>query len=509
MTVPPAEQPPSAKALQQHGYTIQTQQDAMEEPNELYIKLLSDRARTPVRATDASAGYDVYSPIDAVIAPGQRILIPLDIAATPPANTYLQIAPRSSLAAKHMIDTKAGVIDADFTGNITVVLHNSSTTAYNIRCGDRIAQLLVLPVQHPTIKLTEHLVNTNRAAQSFGSTGQSAVHRTCATEIPELPFDIYLSLDSFDSIQQMSISVKGDHPTLGMNLTQCSARNRLRLIDMHPGTPGSRLPKWRSILRNTYLISVQDSPITTLENLHQAIQQAQSLGTLKINCKFAVDRSYSMHPQEGIPQLYFDQLNTIAKHLQDIQSTVRQLQPHAPTTAPSKIPTPTAAPPEEPSSQAFTLKQLKQRADWPKWKQSRFKMFDQYKAQGMYSEHMALPPNANALRMLWTFQLKVDGTKKSRMVAHMNARIRNTITLGHTYANSLDTMSERLFWAIAAQEGLVVVGADVSNAFAEAPPPDDPLYLYIDEANREWWIEHLKLPPIPNHCRVVRVHNAI
>jgi len=307
----------------------------------------------------------------------------------------------------------------------------------------------------------------------------------------------------------MSIAIRGDHPTLGMNLTQCSARNRLRLIDMHPGTPGSRLPKWRSILRNTYLISVQDLPITTLENLHQAIQHARSLGTLKINCKFAVDRSYGIHPQEGIPQLYFDQLNTIAKHLQDIRPTVRQLQPHTPTTEPSKIPTPTAAPPEEPSSQAFTLKQLKQRADWPEWKQSRFKMFDQYKAQGMYSEHMALPPNANALRMLWTFQLKVDGTKKSRMVAHMNARIRNTITLGHTYANSLDTMSERLFWAIAAQEGLVVVGADVSNAFAEAPPPDDPLYLYIDEAYREWWIEHLKLPPIPNHCRVVRVHNAI
>jgi len=111
--------------------------------------------------------------------------------------------------------------------------------------------------------------------------------------------------------------------------------------------------------------------------------------------------------------------------------------------------------------------------------------------------------------MLWTFQLKVDGTKKSRMVAHMNARIRNTITLGHTYTSSLDTTSERLFWAIAAQEGLVVVGADVSNAFAEAPPPDDPLYLYIDEAYREWWTEHLKLPPIPSPCQAVRVHNAI
>lgn len=176
------------------------------------------------------------------------------------------------------------------------------------------------------------------------------------------------------------------------------------------------------------------------------------------------------------------------------------------------IPTPSTEPSTtltEPTSQAFTLKQLKQRDDWPDWQQSRFKMFDQYKTQGMFSEPMPHPLNANAIRMLWTFQLKMDGTKKSRMVAHMNARVRNTITLGHTYANSLETTSERLFWAIAAQEGLVVIGADVSNAFAEAPPPADPLYLFIDEAYKEWWTEHLKLPPIPNHCKVVRVHNAI
>jgi dUTP pyrophosphatase len=385
MIIPPAEQPPSAKALQQHGYATQTQQDTIEESNELNIKLLSDRAKPPARATDASAGYDVYSPIDASIAPGQCILVPLDIAATPPTNTYLQIAPRSGLAAKHMIDTKAGVIDADFTGNITVVLHNSGTTIFNVNRGDRIAQILVIPVQHPTINLTEHLENTNRAAHGFGSTGQNAIIRTttCTMEALELPFDIYLSLDPFDLIQQIIIPVKGDHPTLGLNLTQCSARNRLRLIDMHPGTPGSRLPKWRSVLRNAYLISVQDSQITTLEDVKQAIQHARSLGTLKINCKFAVVKSYGIHLHEGIPQLYFDQLNTIAQHLQAIRPTVRQLQPQSPTITPSEEPTSITAPSGEPTSQAFTLKQLKQRKDWPEWKQSRFKMFDQYKAQGM------------------------------------------------------------------------------------------------------------------------------
>jgi len=102
-------------------------------------------------------------------------------------------------------------------------------------------------------------------------------------------------------------------------------------------------------------------------------------------------------------------------------------------------------------------------------------VFDQYQAQGMFSDPKPLPLDSNALRMLWTFQLKLDGTKKSRMVCHMSSRIRNTITLGHTYANSLESTSERLFWAIVAQEDLVVVGTDVSNAFAEAPPPQAPL----------------------------------
>jgi hypothetical protein len=55
----------------------------------------------------------------------------------------------------------------------------------------------------------------------------------------------------------------------------------------------------------------------------------------------------------------------------------------------------------------------------------------------------------------------------------------------------------------------VAIGADVSNAFAEAPAPKAPLYLYIDDAFRDWWTHHLGKPPISANCNVVRVHNAI
>jgi hypothetical protein len=60
-----------------------------------------------------------------------------------------------------------------------------------------------------------------------------------------------------------------------------------------------------------------------------------------------------------------------------------------------------------------------------------------------------------------------------------------------------------------ADEGLIAIRADVSNAFAEAPPPKAPLYLYIDDAYREWWTKHLGRPPIPKGYNVVRVNNVI
>jgi hypothetical protein len=95
------------------------------------------------------------------------------------------------------------------------------------------------------------------------------------------------------------------------------------------------------------------------------------------------------------------------------------------------------------------------------------------------------------------------------MVCNGLPRQKGTVTLGHIYANALDAASERLFWAIVASENMVAIGANVSNAFAEAPAPQAPLYLYIDDAFREWWTNHLGKPPIQPECTVVRVHNAI
>jgi hypothetical protein len=244
---------------------------------------------------------------------------------------------------------------------------------------------------------------------------------------------------------------------------------------------------------------------------------------LKATLIIATDRSYGVHPMEGILQIHFDQLNIIAKHLEDIKkeadtkriaklplpsnATIRTNAADA-TLDPPPAPPP-AMPPEEEIAQSFSKKQLIKRHDWSEWQQGIYKQLDMYWNQGMFNNPMPLPNNANALHMLWRYNLKACSTKKCRVVCNGSPHQKGTVTLGHTYANALDAASERLFWAIVASENLIAIGADVSNAFAEAPAPQAPLYLYIDDAFRDWWMTHLGNNPIPSECMVVRVHNAI
>jgi hypothetical protein len=279
--------------------------------------------------------------------------------------------------------------------------------------------------------------------------------------VPNLPYDIFLSGDPFDNQLPVDIVLKGDDPTLGIIFQFCKYRNRLQLINMAKSTPGARVHKWRS----------NKQEIKNIDDLKVAIQQKRKQGQLKVTCCFATDRSFGIHPHHGIPQLYFDQLNIIAKHLksinQDEQSTIWSLQqPSSNDTmsAPQTTDNPDAG-------QFFTKKELQKCQDWNEWQQSIYKMLDQYQGQRMFSDPVPLPKEKNALHMHWVYCLKMCGTRKARMVCNGSPRQKGTITLGHAYANALDAASERLFWVICAQEILIAIGADVSNAFAEAPPP--------------------------------------
>lgn len=129
----------------------------------------------PAYATDASAGLDLLAAIatELVIAPGGRVLVPTGIAIALPAGYEAQVRPRSGLALRHGVTVlnAPGTVDADYRGEVGVVLINHGTGPFAIRRGDRIAQLVIAPVVHISWNETAALPESARGAGGFGSTG--------------------------------------------------------------------------------------------------------------------------------------------------------------------------------------------------------------------------------------------------------------------------------------------------------------------------------------------------
>ncbi|KZF25910.1 dUTP diphosphatase [Xylona heveae TC161] len=139
----------------------------------LLIKKLSEHGRTPTRGSAFAAGYDLYSAHKTIIPARGKALVDTALAIAVPAGTYGRIAPRSGLAAKHFIDTGAGVIDADYRGEVKVLLFNHSDKDFEIAEGDRVAQLVLERIYTPEVVEVEQLEESVRGAGGFGSTGSS------------------------------------------------------------------------------------------------------------------------------------------------------------------------------------------------------------------------------------------------------------------------------------------------------------------------------------------------
>lgn len=110
--------------------------------------------------------------------------------------------------------------------------------------------------------------------------------------------------------------------------------------------------------------------------------------------------------------------------------------------------------------------------------------------------------------LVWTYNIKVvDQHKKACYACDGSTRGGQVRVLDHTYANSVDQTSSRIFYAAAAAENLIIYGADVLSAFAEAPPSKQGFWIRPDKAFREWWVNHTQGPPIP-HGHVIPIISA-
>lgn len=136
------------------------------------VKKLHPAAQLPLRGSTWAAGADLHCVEAFTLQPGERKAVPTGLAVEIPPGFYGRVAPRSGWAAKYGIDTLAGIIDSDFRGELLVLLINLGDQSFTAKSGERIAQLIIERAARCAYRWAEALVDTERGAGGFGSTGR-------------------------------------------------------------------------------------------------------------------------------------------------------------------------------------------------------------------------------------------------------------------------------------------------------------------------------------------------
>jgi len=178
------------------------EKEAQNMPLEIGFKRLSDNAILPTKAHATDSGFDLFAAQDVIIAPGETVVVPTDIAIQLPQGYEAQVRPRSGITSKTKLRVQLGTIDEAYRGNIGIIVDNIAHThhhndskndtpyvkllngdsmlsdtwrkeyAYLIRKGDKIAQLVVQPIPATVaVEITGELEDSDRGANGFGSSG--------------------------------------------------------------------------------------------------------------------------------------------------------------------------------------------------------------------------------------------------------------------------------------------------------------------------------------------------
>lgn len=140
----------------------------------LKFKRIHPDAVLPAYAHPSDAGMDIRSVADMTVLARGRALVPTGLVVLLPPLYEAQVRPRSGLALKHGITVlnTPGTIDSGYRGEIGVILFNSSDVDFQVKKGDRVAQVVIAPVTQPVIEEAQEIDETDRGAGGFGSTGK-------------------------------------------------------------------------------------------------------------------------------------------------------------------------------------------------------------------------------------------------------------------------------------------------------------------------------------------------
>ena len=327
-----------------------------------------------------------------------------------------------------------------------------------------------------------------------GNNDASAVDHYAITtrDVEQVYFSPSCYTNTFEETFAYNGSATITHPTAGLILK--AENDRIYITDILPGTPCAKIPRWRTRLRNTWLTRINDIDVSTVTDVTTVL--AALPVTSRGSCRLILHSTDLREglTNEGIPQITLDQLNP--RHFFTTPPT-----PSTPT-PPLRVNKSWDGGVLQYVTRATKLTRgvLLKLPDWDDWQQSEYLQLDQYELQNMFGDPVILSDTSAVFNLVWTYAVKeVDGRKKARCTCDGSTRGGQVRVLDYTYANSPDHTCSRIFYALSAAENLLIFGADVSNAFAEAPPPKQGFYVRPDSAFRAWWTKHKGRPPLaPN-----------
>ncbi len=311
---------------------------------------------------------------------------------------------------------------------------------------------------------------------------------------------IYVSPDPSGNSFEEELDLRKFDITMHRSVGLCffKKNGRLLLALMAPSTPGAHIPRWRTRLRDAWLLEVNGTPVSTIKDMHATFTYLASKNKPSCTLLFSHPEITPDISNKGLPvmsksdfsQLTCDQLNNRIDLIED-SLRVKRMRQYNVVNSGNVLNYTTRI-------MKLTCGKLLKWDDWLDWQNSEFLQLDQYDAQGMFGNLVAAADGDAIFHLVWTYVIKsLDGHKKARCVCDGSTRLGSVQVLDETYANCVNQTSSRLFYAVAAAENLLVFGAVVSNAFAEAPPPKQGFYIRPDKAFNDWWVQHKKSTPIP------------
>lgn len=140
---------------------------------QMKVKLVSEYAQLPTRGSEDAAGLDLYCPFHIKVPADSQKKIPLGVAVEIPKGHMGLLVPRSSMSKTPLrCANSVGIIDADYRGELSIAYENVSCSDYMIFRGDRIAQLIIVPIKLVDVVEVDELSETERGAGGYGSTGK-------------------------------------------------------------------------------------------------------------------------------------------------------------------------------------------------------------------------------------------------------------------------------------------------------------------------------------------------